>query len=161
LVQKRRLRLVYGAIHHIPEDVKGIVAANIVQLTFGQKDYLLNIFERIVIYPGTFPTIQYPKHFHASEIFAEDGVLLFAMDHLMPGTLHADQYFNIGLYEYAFVGLENLDVWAVSVVFFFSFPERFKTQLSDLYQTHSNLFNQHPAKLEEPASKMYQCLLSN
>ena len=179
-------------IEEIPEDVKGIVAANIVQLTFGQKDYLLNIFERIVIYPGTFPTIQYPKHFHASEIFAEDGVLLFAMDHLMPGTLHADQYFNIGLYEYAkvfrlsrpevaypdlsedlwadfesisrfprkkveeFVGLENLDVWAVSVVFFFSFPERFKTQLSDLYQTHSNLFNQHPAKLEEPVIASFE-----
>jgi len=49
-----------------------------------------------------------------------------------------------------------LDVWAVSVVFFFSFPERFKTQLSDLYQTHSNLFNQHPAKLEEPVIAAFE-----
>lgn len=165
-------------VEEIPEDVKGVVAANIVQLTFGQKDYLLNMFERIVIYPGVFPTIQHLDRFHASEIFAEDGVLLFAMDHLMPGTLHPDQYFNIGLYEYAkvfrlsrpdvaypelsedfwtdfekisrfprkkveeFVGLENLDVWAVSVVFFFSFPEEFKTQLPALYQAHSNVFNQ-------------------
>jgi len=179
-------------IEEIPEDVKGVVAANIVQLTFGQKDYLLNMFERIVIYPGIFPTIQYPDSFHASEIFAEDGVLLFAMDHLMPGTLHADQYFNIGLYEYAkvfrlsrpdvvypdlsenlwndfekisrfprkkveeFVGLENLDVWAVSVVFFFSFPEKFKTQLPNLYQAHSNLFNQHPANAEEPTIVSYE-----
>lgn len=170
----------------IPEDVKGIVAANIVQLTFGQKDYLLNMFERIVIYPGNFPTPQHIDRFHASEIYAEDGVLLFAMDHLMPGTLHADKYFNIGLYEYAkvfrlsrpelsypelpedlwtdfekisrfprkkveeFVGLENLDVWAVSVVFFFSFPEKFKSQLTELYQAHSNMFNQHPAQLGDP-----------
>jgi len=179
-------------IEEIPEDVKGIVAANIVQLTFGQKDYLLNMFERIVVYPGVFPTPQHLDRFHASEIFAEDGVLLFAMDHLMPGTLHADQYFNLGLYEYAkvfrlsrpevaypelsedlwidfekisrfprkkveeFVGLENLDVWAVSVVFFFSFPEVFKTELPDLYQAHSNLFNQHPAQKEEPVIVPYE-----
>jgi len=173
-------------IKEIPEDVKGIVAANIVQLTFGQEDYLLNMFERIVIYPGIFPTPQHIERFHASETYAEDGVLLFAMDHLMPGTLHANQYFNIGLYEYAkvfrlsrpelaypelsedlwtdfeeislfprkkveeFVGLENLDIWAVSVVFFFSFPEKFKSQLGELYQAHSNLFNQHPGQLEDP-----------
>lgn len=179
-------------IEEIPEDVKGIVAANIVQLTFGQQDYLLNMFERIVIYPGVFPTPQHLDRFHASEIFAEDGVLLFAMDHLMPGTLHADQYFNLGLYEYAkvlrlsrpevaypelsedlwtdfekisrfprkkveeFVGLENLDVWAVSVVFFFSFPEKFKMELPELYQTHSNLLNQHPAQGEEPVIVPYE-----
>jgi len=173
-------------IEEIPEDVKGMVAANIVMLTFGQEDYLLNSFERIVIYPGVFPTPQHIEKFHASEIFEEDGVLLFAMDHLMPGTLHADQYFNIGLYEYAkvfrlsrpdaaypdltediwtayetisrfprkkvedFVGLAPLDLWAVGVVFFFSFSEKFKTVLPDLYQTHANLFNQQPEKSEDP-----------
>jgi len=172
----------------IPEDVKGIVAANIVQLTFGQEDYLLNSFERIVIYPGIFPTPQHLEKFHASEIFEEDGVLLFAMDHLMPGTLHADQYFNLGLYEYAkvfrlsrpdasypklveeiwkdyetisrfprkkvegFVGLDNLDLWAVGVVYFFSFPKKFKEVLPDLYQTHANLLNQRPEKLENPVT---------
>jgi len=184
-------------IEEIPEDVKGVVAANIVQLTFGQKDFLLNMFERIVIYPGVFPTIQYLDRFHSSEIFAEDGVLLFAMDHLMPGTLHADQYFNIGIYEYAkvfrlmrldvvypdlseniwadfekisqfpqkkveeFVGLESLDLWAVSVVFFFSFPEKFKTQLPDLYQIQSNLFNQYPDQAVDPVIARYEDVSSS
>lgn len=173
-------------IEDIPEDVKGVIAANIVQLTFGQEDYLLHPFERIVIYPGVFPTPQYIEKFHASEVFAEDGVLLFAMDHLMPGTLHSDKYFNIGLYEYAkvfrlrhadasypelsaeiwkeyeeisqfpqkkveeFVGLDQLDTWAVGVVCFFTFPEKFKTTLPDLYQTHANLFNQQPEKPDDP-----------
>lgn len=183
-------------IEAIPEDVKGIVAANIVQLTFGQKDYLLNMFERVVIYPGVFLSRQHPDRFHASEIFAEDGVSLFAMDHLMPGTIHANQYFNIGLYEYAkvyqltrpeiaypklsedlwadfekisrfprkkveeFVGLENLNLWAVSVVFFFSFPEKFKTQLPDLYQSLTNILNQHPVQ-EEPVIVPYEDVSSS
>lgn len=87
----------------VPEDVKAIVAANIVQLTFAKKEehFRMSEFERIVLYPGVFPTPQHQDKFHASEIFQEDGVLLFAMDHLMPGTLKSNQFFNIGIYEYA------------------------------------------------------------
>ena len=179
-------------IEEIPEDVKGIVAANIVQITFGQKDYLLNMFERIVIYPGVFPTPQHIERFHASEIYAEDGVLLFAMVRHLVCPLQPKKNYTNGLYEYAkvfrlsrteaaypelsedlwtdfekislfprkkveeFVGLENLDIWAVSVVFFFSFPEKFKSQLGELYQAHSNLFNQHPEQLEDPTIVSYQ-----
>ncbi|MEM8908325.1 MAG: hypothetical protein AAGD05_10810, partial [Bacteroidota bacterium] len=85
----------------VPEDLKGLVAANIVQLTFGQIDYRLSRFERIVVYLTPFPSPQYQAHLHSSEIFIEDGVLLFAADHLLPSTLEPQRYFNIGLYEYA------------------------------------------------------------
>jgi len=164
----------------VPEDIKGIVAANIVQLTFGQEDYRLSKFERIVIYLGPFPSPQFPRRFHASEIFEEDGVLLFAVNHLMPGTMEPHRFFNIGVYEYAkvfrlsypdkaypdlneehwkdleqisgfkqkkiedFVGLIDLDIWAVSVALFFSFPEQFKKQCPSVYEQHSDVFNQYP-----------------
>lgn len=85
----------------VPEDLKALVAANIVQLTFGQSDYRMPMFERIVIYPVPFPSPQFREHLHSSEIFVEDGVLLFAADHLLPGTLEPQRYFNLGLYEYA------------------------------------------------------------
>lgn len=89
------------AMEKVPEDVKAFIAANVVQLTFGQEDFLLSKFERIVVYPKPFPTPQYPEKFHASEIFEEDGVVLFSAQQLAKGFLHPTQYYNIGLHEYA------------------------------------------------------------
>ncbi|MEL6868095.1 MAG: zinc-dependent peptidase [Bacteroidota bacterium] len=85
----------------VPEDIKGIIATNIVQLTFGQSDYRMDTFERIVVYPQPFPSPQYPTKRHASEIFEEDGVILFSAEQLMAGTLNPKKNYNIGLHEYA------------------------------------------------------------
>lgn len=84
-----------------PEDLKGVIAASVVQLTFGLDDFLLNKFEHIVIYPHPFPSPQYPAKWHVSEIFEEDGVILFCAEHLMTSFLQPERFFNIGLYEYA------------------------------------------------------------
>ena len=85
----------------VPEDLKAVAAACAVQLTFGHKDFLLPQFEHIIFYPHPFPSPQYPENFHASEIFQEDGVILFSIEQLMPGFLRPFQYYNIGLHEYA------------------------------------------------------------
>lgn len=85
----------------VPPDVKGVVAAAIVQLTFGHDDYLLNKFEHIVIYPHPFPSPQYPDQWHACEHFEEDGVIMFSAEQLVPGFLEPQRFLNIGLYEYA------------------------------------------------------------
>ena len=89
------------AMEHVPEDIKGLIAANIVMLTFGQKDYRLPTFEKIVIYPHPFPSPQFPKHLHSSEIFEEDGVILFSVEHLIPGATQQTKFYNIALHEYA------------------------------------------------------------
>jgi Mlc titration factor MtfA (ptsG expression regulator) len=92
-------------VESIPEDIKAAVAIHAVQLTFGQDDFLLEPFERIVIYPKPFPSPQHPRQFHASEVYEEDGVLLFAAEQLMLGTTAPEQYYNIGLHEWAKVYL--------------------------------------------------------
>ena len=89
------------AMEHVPEDIKGLIAANVVMLTFGQKDYRLSDFERIVTYPHPFPSPQFPKHLHCSEIFAEDGVILFSTEQLIPGATQQTKFYNIALHEYA------------------------------------------------------------
>lgn len=89
------------AMAEVPEDVKGLIAANVVMLTFGQKDYRLSKFEKIVIYPHPFPSPQYMKHFHSAEHFEEDGVLLFSLEQLIPGVTQRTRYYNIALHEYA------------------------------------------------------------
>jgi len=89
----------------VPMDIEAIAAANVVQLTFGVKDYRMSKFEHIVICPGPFPSPQYPEHTHVSEIYAEDKSILFSMDHLVHGTINAKKNYNIGMHEYARVFL--------------------------------------------------------
>ncbi|MBK8562100.1 MAG: zinc-dependent peptidase [Saprospiraceae bacterium] len=146
----------------VPPDVKGIVAASAVQLTFGHEDYLLNPFEHIVIYPHRFPSPQFPSQMHTCEHFEEDGVILFSAEQLMPGFLEPQRYLNTGLYEFArvfmrkypavsfpqiteeqwpaleaisnfpkdktiqYIGLREIDLTALAVVYFFDFEGKFK-----------------------------------
>ena len=84
----------------IPPDVQGVIAANITRMTFDQEDFLLSKFERIVIYRRPFPSPQFPKKFHASEIFEKDGVLLFSAEQVMWTFLQPEQYYNLVLHEY-------------------------------------------------------------
>lgn len=85
---------------NVPTDIKGIVATNIVQMTFNQKDFLLPKFERIVVYTIPFPSPQFPKILHASEIYAADGVLLFSAQQMIWPFLQPQQYYNLVLHEY-------------------------------------------------------------
>lgn len=84
----------------VPEDLKAAVAANFVQVHFGKTDLVSKKFEHYILYPHPFPTIQF-QVLHNSEIYAEDGVVLFSADPLMLSISQPQNYFNIGLYEMA------------------------------------------------------------
>lgn len=90
----------------VPLDVKAVVAATAVQLTFGHDDYLLNKFDHIIIYPHPFPSPQY-KEWHACEYYEEDGVVMFSAEQLMAGFAQPKKFFHIGLYEYARVFMRS------------------------------------------------------
>lgn len=90
-----------GFEQDMPEDFKLIVAASAVQLTYEQPDFLLPKFPVIVIYPGPFPSPQYPEDFHASEVYEEDGVLIFSAQHLIKGFTEPRHYYDVALHEWA------------------------------------------------------------
>ena len=85
----------------VPEDLKGMIAASAVQLTFGYKQFLFKNFEKIILYQKPFPSPQYPKFFHASETYIEDGVVLFAAQQVATAFFHGKDYLNLPLYEFA------------------------------------------------------------
>ncbi len=93
----------------LPEDVKGFIAANAVQITFGKTDFLFHPFERIVVYFQPFPSPQIQEHWHTSELYEEDGVFLFSAQEMIMGTTRHGDFYNIGLHEYgnAFTKLYN------------------------------------------------------
>lgn len=111
-VDKKRFReriVMYSmAVEFVPkgfdtmsEDIKSVVAANLVHLTFGKQspEYRMEPYEKFIIYPGPFPSPQYPEHFHASEVYHEDKVLLFAAHQLLASYLNSRGNYNLGLHE--------------------------------------------------------------
>jgi hypothetical protein len=90
-----------GIEQRLPEDFKLIVAVSAVVLTYREDHFLLPKFPVIVVYKGPFPSLQYPELFHASELYEEDGVLLFSAQHLMKGFTEPERYYDIALHEWA------------------------------------------------------------
>lgn len=85
----------------VPEDIQVAVAANAVLLMRHREDFLLPKFQVVVVYPNAFPSPQFPSLFHASELYEEDGVLLFSAQHLLLGFMTPERYYNVGLHEWA------------------------------------------------------------
>jgi hypothetical protein len=105
---RHRVALTMEASQHIAkgmeeatEDMKAIAAASLAMLTFGKKEYLLPQFETVVFAPLPFPSPQYPENYHASEIFEEDGAVIFSVEQLMKSFAEPHRYYHIGLHEYA------------------------------------------------------------
>ncbi len=99
----------------IPEDAKFAVAASALQLSFRDKNYLLDPFEHIVFYPTTFPSPRYPTKWHSSEIEPEDGVAIFSIEHLLKGFFRPRQYFASGLYEAAHMRIHLLGPPSINI----------------------------------------------
>jgi Mlc titration factor MtfA (ptsG expression regulator) len=169
----------------VPSILKAMVAAHAVQITFGKESFTTGKFENIILYPHPFPTPQFMT-IHTSEIFEEDGVVLFSADQLSAGFQNPKGFFSIGLYEMArvfkllnpklsypkidfsnwqaleyisgmtqhfiesIIGLPNADLFGVAVHHFFTQPHRFQSELPDLYQMLSNIFNQNPMEDTHP-----------
>ncbi len=84
----------------LPEEVSLALAASAVQLTWGMADFQFTPFETIVIYPKPFPSPQYLQ-FHASELYEEDGVLLFSAQHVLKGFTQWQHFYDLGMHELA------------------------------------------------------------
>ncbi|HMX41834.1 MAG TPA: zinc-dependent peptidase [Saprospiraceae bacterium] len=90
----------------LPPDVELALAAPAVMLTFHQPEFLFHRFEKVIVYPRAFPSPEYPFP-HSSELYEEDGCLIFSAEHLMLGFLQAGARYHIGLHEYAYAYLSS------------------------------------------------------
>ncbi len=82
----------------MPEDMKMIISAHAIQVSFAHEDYLLDRFERIVAYTHPFPTPFYP-HLHNVEVEENDGVLLFNFEQIM-NSLQTEPSYNIAYHGF-------------------------------------------------------------
>lgn len=88
-------------LEKVSQDAKLMIAVAPVAMGFRDESFLFEKFENIVVYPHPFPSPQFPEHFHASEIYEPDGVVMLCLEHVVRGFIQADKYFNPSWYEYA------------------------------------------------------------
>ena len=84
----------------LPGDVQLAISVNAVMLTWNKPTFLFDKFEKVIVYPLPFPTLDY-QFAHASELHEEDGCLLFSAKQLMEAFVRPPQLYNVGLHEYA------------------------------------------------------------
>lgn len=176
-LESREFSLMREEKENLPEDFKAIIAHNIIQLTFRQEDYLLDPYERAIVYSHAFPTPK-KQFLHTVEVDHEDGVILFSTEHLFPGMVNQDSFYNIGMHGYVeaylnkhknlklpslpdglaakleklsghqlekvktTIGYEVENIHIIAITYFFTFPQRFKEELPDLYEAYAKEFNQ-------------------
>jgi len=84
----------------IPDDIKALIASQVVILTFHDEDYLLGDFDRVYTYKHPFPSPRF-QFLHTVETNIEDGMIIYSMEHALPGITKPDQYYNIVMHGYA------------------------------------------------------------
>lgn len=93
----RSYKSVGSELKDVPYDIKAMIATNAIQLSFSQKDYLIGDFDRIFIYKHPFGTPKY-QFLHTVETEAEDGMIIYSLEQLMPGITNPELYYNIGMH---------------------------------------------------------------
>jgi Mlc titration factor MtfA (ptsG expression regulator) len=83
----------------VDERVEILVSATSIQLTFGLNEYLLNYFDRILIYPQKYYS-KYDNHYHVGEVNSAGQVVLSWEDFYV-GILVDNDSKNVGLHEFA------------------------------------------------------------
>ena len=83
----------------VPDDVQALLASQAARALEPSDRVTMEPVETMVVYKHAFPSPRFPEHWHHSELFAEDGVVLLDMERAVPGIMTPRTYFNVALYE--------------------------------------------------------------
>lgn len=86
----------------VTQDMKVRIAATWVQLTFGMRNYLPDVFTTVLIYPEIFNSI-ISEEYHKGEFNPAAGVVVFSWKDFMDGIKYDNDNLNLGLHEFAHV----------------------------------------------------------
>ncbi|MDF1698411.1 MAG: hypothetical protein P1U56_21350 [Saprospiraceae bacterium] len=98
-ISGRSFKSVGSELKNVPYDIRAMIATNAVQIAFYQEDILIGDFDRIFIYKHPFQSPKY-KFLHTVETHAEDGVIIYSLEQLMPGITNPELHYNIGMHGY-------------------------------------------------------------
>ncbi|PKB16023.1 zinc-dependent peptidase [Flavobacterium sp. 5] len=86
----------------VTEEVKVYVAATFVMLSFGMREYLCEVFDRIIIYPSVYFS-RITKQYHKGEFNPNTKVVAFSWEDFQKGFDISSDNLNLGIHEFAHV----------------------------------------------------------
>ena len=100
---------------NLTQEMKIMIAATAIQLTFGMRTYLMTTFQYIVVYPDTYEsTITY--QWHKGEFNPRMKAIVFSWKHFEEGFQSHNDNINLGFHEFAHAlnmhGLKSKDASA-------------------------------------------------
>ncbi|TRW99938.1 zinc-dependent peptidase [Flavobacterium gawalongense] len=121
----------------ITEQMQMLIAGTYVMLTFGMRNYLVRLFDKIIIYPSSYySTVN--QEYHKGEFNPKMKAVIFSWEDFLLGHATSNDNINLGLHEFSHVlhfhCLKSNDPSAI--IFFDEFNEVIK------YYTDQNLNNE-------------------
>lgn len=96
----------------ITEEVKVHVAATLIMLSFGMREYLCEVFDKIIIYPSIYFS-KITKQYHKGEFNPNTKAVVFSWEDFQKGFDLSSDNLNLGIHEFAHVlhyqGLQSND----------------------------------------------------
>jgi len=87
-------------IPKVTDEMKALIAASAVQLTFGYRRVILSHFTKILVYPDDYySTIN--KKYHKGEVNPAYGIIVLSWKSFVEGYINTDDSRNVGLHEMA------------------------------------------------------------
>lgn len=121
----------------ITEQMQILIAGTYVMLTFGMRNYLISLFDKIIIYPSSYySTVN--QEYHKGEFNPRMKAVVFSWEDFLLGHATSNDNINLGLHEFShalhFYCLKSNDPSAI--IFFDEFNEVLK------YYRDQNLNNE-------------------
>jgi Mlc titration factor MtfA (ptsG expression regulator) len=92
----------------VTDEMKVLIAASAIQLTFGLPNVFLTHFETILIYPDSYYSV-ISKRYHKGEVNPSFGIIVISWKDFVEGLKKPDDSLNLGLHEMAHaLRLENV-----------------------------------------------------
>lgn len=86
----------------ITDQMKVLIASTAIMLTFGMRNYLFTIIDKIIIYPDVYYS-KVNDNFHKGEFNPRMKAIVFSWKHFLEGYAISNDNLNLGLHEFSHV----------------------------------------------------------
>ncbi len=178
-IEGREFKSVGREVRDVPEDVKGMIGSIPIMMGLHEDDFLIGDWDRVYLYKHPFPSPAY-QYLHTVEVNHEDLVIIFSLEHLLPGLVRPQECYNIAIQAFAeayidtkkislsdfsnygwkevsevtgwkesfiteYTGHPHLDMRAVWVTIYHTFPVALSQKYPDIYNDISAHFPNIPS----------------
>lgn len=99
----------------VTNQMRVLISATAVMLTFGMRKYWFDVIDKIIIYPNIYYS-SFTKEYHKGEFNPRMKAIVFSWKHFLEGYEISNDNLNLGLHEFGHVlhyqGLTNTDTSA-------------------------------------------------